>query len=70
MTKRVMVTRPNRLGSGIDVGWRMTDRNGDSIELWPMNTRDDDSLMSLIVDAKARYGEFDIEFGHSKAGLA
>ena len=63
---RVMITRPNKLGIGIDVGWRLTDPDSraECIELWTMNTRDDESLKLLVQDAKLKYGEFEIEFGH------
>lgn len=62
---RIMITRRNAVGAGIDVGWMLVFPSGDKLELWPVNTRDDESFDALIENAKERYGDFEIEFGHN-----
>ena len=48
---RELITRDNRHGIGIDVGWR-----SGGLDRWWGNTRDADSLRSLVADAR-RHGE-------------
>lgn len=51
---RLLLVRPNRLGIGHDVGWRVWDRNGVPVDLWWGNTRDRRSLEGLVADAASR----------------
>ena len=50
-----LITRPEPHGFGIDVGWRLFDRDGQSLEIWWGNTRDRQSLKELIEDCR-RHG--------------
>lgn len=58
---RLMIARHNALGVGIDVGWRITDLDGNPHEVWWGNTRDVTSLRSLIADAERRLPGFALD---------
>lgn len=49
-----LITRDNRLGVGIDVGWQTTA----GLDIWWGNTRNVASLRSLIEDARRHGYEF------------
>lgn len=55
---RSMIVGPNRFGIGLDVGWRIKADDGE-VDLWTMNTADEKSLASLILDATQQGIEFD-----------
>ena len=52
-----MIVGPNRFGIGLDVGWRIQAVDGE-VDLWCMNTQDEESLTSLIEDARRHGYEF------------
>jgi hypothetical protein len=64
---RDMIVGPNRLGIGLDVGWRIQAEDAE-VDLWCMNTRDEESLASLIEDARRQGYAFDavIRLPHGK----
>ena len=47
-----LITRPNRYGIGIDVGWRIPTADGLAWEAWWGNTRDVGTLCLLIEDCR------------------
>lgn len=53
-----MIVGPNRFGIGLDVGWRIQTTDGE-VDLWSMNTQDEESLASLIEDARRHGYKFD-----------
>lgn len=66
---RSMIVGPNRFGIGLDVGWRIQVVDGE-VDLWTMNTQDEESLASLIEDVRRHGYEFDavVRLEHGKPG--
>ena len=59
--KKQMIVRENKPGFGLDVGWRVFDREGFSDEVWWGNTRDAETLKLAIKDAERLGYDFDLD---------
>ena len=55
---KTLITRPNKLG-WIDVGWRVTDRDGVVVEIHWGGCKDEVALRHLITDLEKKGEEFD-----------
>lgn len=51
LTKKLYAA-PNKYGIGIDVGWLFIDDNGEELRLKWGNTRDAETLRSLVADCQ------------------
>lgn len=60
---RWMIARENTHNIGIDVGWRVEDQDGNPHEIWWGNTKNEDSLRSLITDCRKQHPSDLPEFG-------
>lgn len=62
-SRRLVVREGRLLGRpfGLAVGWAFDCEDGSVHEVWWGNTRDDESLALLLADARAAYGQIEVE---------
>ena len=56
-----LIVGPNRLGIGLDIGWRTRLRDGSDWDVWWGNTRDETTLELLKADLSLNGREWSAE---------